>query len=140
MNKEFYKYRYDGKMDEEVIPLCDALNSLIGITTIESCCGHGKETFTIFFRVQNYKQGLFFLTRCADPRYWEYGNDWSLTLRVGDIPYEDNEDNLPIVYLLESKVMGDEAYKQAESLLENMVYHLNHSNFINLFNLDNVLK
>lgn len=36
-------------MDKEVIPLCDALNKLHGISTVESCCGHGKHPFRIFF-------------------------------------------------------------------------------------------
>lgn len=41
--------KYDGRMDLECIPLCDALNSLPGISTFESCCGHGELPFRIWF-------------------------------------------------------------------------------------------
>jgi hypothetical protein len=41
------------EMDEEVIPLCRALNGLDGITTVESCCGHGDRPFLIWFIVDN---------------------------------------------------------------------------------------
>ena len=36
-------------MDKEVIDLCKALNKLPGISTVESCCGHEKHPFRIFF-------------------------------------------------------------------------------------------
>ena len=55
------KLKYDGLMDEECIDLCDAMNSLPGIVTINSCCGHGLNPYSIFFRVTNSKEGLFFL-------------------------------------------------------------------------------
>jgi hypothetical protein len=29
-----------GRVDHEVLPLCDALNALDGVCTIQSCCGH----------------------------------------------------------------------------------------------------
>lgn len=38
-------------MDKECIVLCRAMNNLQGITTTESCCGHGKEPFQIWFKV-----------------------------------------------------------------------------------------
>src|SRR5580658_3323133 len=40
---------YPDDMDAECVVLCDALNSLIGIDTIESCCGHGTRPHRIFF-------------------------------------------------------------------------------------------
>ena len=40
---------YDGKMDAACIRLCDALNKVPGIHTTESCCGHGKQNFVVFF-------------------------------------------------------------------------------------------
>ncbi len=36
-------------LDPEVRPLVEAMNRFSGITTIESCCGHGKEPFRIWF-------------------------------------------------------------------------------------------
>lgn len=36
-------------LDRGVVSLCKALNGLDGITTVESCCGHGDEMFSIWF-------------------------------------------------------------------------------------------
>ena len=40
---------YPDDIDPECIVLCDALNSLPGIRTVESCCGHGKYEFQVVF-------------------------------------------------------------------------------------------
>ena len=40
-------------LDSEVIPLCKALNSLSGIETISSCCGHGYAPFRVYFTAAN---------------------------------------------------------------------------------------
>ncbi len=126
---------YDQYMDIECIDLCNAMNSLPGIVTMESCCGHGASPYHIFFRVTDSKEGLFFLTRCVNHRYWKYGYLWKIELIVGDSVHEDGE--LPITYLLTSDpIVGEDAYMQANDLLENMKYHLNHENFIKLYNLN----
>ncbi len=123
---------YDDQMDIEVINLCDALNCIPGIKTSESCSGHGKYPLSVFFTAID-QEGLFFLTRCTDSRYWRYGNDWKITLSVGDTI---TEGRLPTNFILESKTLGDLAYLQAEDLIENMIYHLNHKNFVKGFNLN----
>lgn len=129
------KLEYDEQMDAECIDLCNAMNSLPGIVTMESCCGHSSSPYHIFFRVTNSKEGLFFLTRCVDHRYWKYGYLWKIHLLVGDSVHEDGE--LPITYLLTSDpIVGEDAYLQAKDLLDNMIYHLNHRNFIKLYNLN----
>lgn len=70
------KITYTGNMDEEVIELCNAMNSLPGIETSESCSGHGKRSLIVFFKVHKKQTGLFFLARCTDRRYWEHGHKW----------------------------------------------------------------
>lgn len=42
-------------MDKECIKLCEALNILPGIQTIESCCGHGGRRFRIRFEASALK-------------------------------------------------------------------------------------
>lgn len=37
------------QMDAEVLELCNALNTLPGVKTFDSCCGHGKRPFKIGF-------------------------------------------------------------------------------------------
>ena len=44
---------YEGKMDIECISLCDAINKLPGISTIESCSGHNKKPFNIWFDAED---------------------------------------------------------------------------------------
>lgn len=150
MKKLDFEYSYEGKMDNEVLELCNAMNSLPGIYTIESCCGHGNDAFRIWFKVESKTQeGLFFLVRCTDRRYWEYGNLWKIELSVGDMFYNEKNpslvpygtfdlpNELPIIFMLHSGiVMGEDAYKQAKSLVENMNYHINHKNFMVGYNLN----
>jgi hypothetical protein len=120
-------------MDAECVQLCDAMNALPGVETTESCCGHGKSEFHVWFKVTN-PRGLFFITRCTDRRYWRYGYKWRIELSVGD-RYENGY--LPVDYLLTSiGVMGDEAYEQAKDLVRNMNYHLNHKNFCKGYELN----
>ena len=35
--------------DKDCIDLCKALNRIPGIMTVESCCGHGRTNYHIFF-------------------------------------------------------------------------------------------
>jgi hypothetical protein len=135
--KKFNKiFLYDGFMDDECIALCNAMNALPGITTVESCCGHGGlgSPFRIWFKVDGKNnKGLFFLTRCVDRRYWKYGYLWKIELSVGDM----YEGVLPIMYCLSSgPIVGEEAYTQADSLVENMNYYLNHENFMKEYDLN----
>ena len=44
---------YLGEMDPECVRLCDAMNALPVIRTTESCCGHGKSPYRIFFKVED---------------------------------------------------------------------------------------
>jgi len=122
--------------------LRSALDSLPGIKTFCSS-SNAKNGINIWFKVNNSKQGLFFLTRCVDNRYWEFGHLWRIELNVGDM--YGNSDfkrmgppfQLPIHYRLTSgDVNGTKAYKQAQSLIDNMNYHLNHENFIKGFEID----
>lgn len=136
MKKFSNNHQYDEHMDKEVVPLCNAINSLSGLFTIESCCGHGKHPFMIWFKCDGTSmRGLFFLTRCMDRRYFKYGFEWNITLEVGDVI---RDGILPTIFLISSKSMGKESYDEANDLVENMEYHLNHENFVKGF-LDNTL-
>lgn len=41
--KSEMKFEYPKDMDKEMIPLCDELNSIPGISTQFCCCGHGRK-------------------------------------------------------------------------------------------------
>jgi hypothetical protein len=40
-------------LDPECLALCVALNKMPGIQTTDSCCGHGKNPYWIFFQPTN---------------------------------------------------------------------------------------
>ncbi len=54
-----------GDTDKECIPLCLLLNKLPGIQTIESCCGHRRDSFKIWFRCELAAQ-LLPIISCLD--------------------------------------------------------------------------
>ena len=74
---------YDEWMDKECIGLCDALNSLPGVKTFESCCGHLKNKYMIFFTCDNpYSLGV--IARAFDRRYCGTEVDWTIELETSD--------------------------------------------------------
>ena len=115
-------------MDPEAVDLCNAINALPGMKTTESCCGHGKYPFIVFFRIGVSDQGMFFLARCQDNRYWKFGDRWSIKTSVADVT---DDGSLPLTFCLESLDKGKVAYDQANDLIRNMNYHL-----IKGYNLD----
>ena len=124
------------EFDPEVVELCRRMNSLPGIHTTESCCGHGCGPFHIFFKVDKGEdRGLFLLGRVTDKRYWKFGYKWDIMVNIADVDPED-ESRLPLGYLLESRDIGSESYDQAFDLVENIKEHLQHENFLKLYNLD----
>ncbi len=59
--------KYTGTMDKGCLALCDALNRLPGIQTIESCAGHGERPFHIWFFAENLEalpQVAYYFARC----------------------------------------------------------------------------
>ncbi len=61
-------------MDDECIALCNLLNRIPGVRTSESCCGHGKSPFRLWFRCTDITV-IARLARCVDRNYsdglWE---------------------------------------------------------------------
>lgn len=64
-------------IDVEARQLVFALNRLPGITTIESCYGHGSDPFRIWFEVSLYeKAGLEAIKRAIAHEEWPQGERW----------------------------------------------------------------
>lgn len=100
--------RYDEDIDKECVPLCDAINSLKGLFTTCSCCGHGKEHFRIWFKTESL--------RCLpDLLYWldvcHTGfRGWKTEV------YTDCAKS-PVTFMIEGPI-GEEAYIQSKSIAE----------------------
>ncbi|KKM83450.1 hypothetical protein LCGC14_1309350 [marine sediment metagenome] len=95
-------------MDPECVPLCDAINRIPGVRTTESCCGHDKGKFRVFFQPKDQRTLailLYFLDSC------HVGFRWDCAV------YTDCA-MLPARYYIQSQVEGDEAYEQANKVAE----------------------
>lgn len=115
-------------MDKECIPLCDALNSIPGITTVCSCCGHDKKSFSIWFKLnKNKTKYLNIIGRVFDFRYGcpEY---WLCILDNGDVP-----ENLPVFWITSGTIRGIKAYSDSKKIAENIYAHLNNRTFCKNF-------
>lgn len=95
-------------MDEECIAFCDALNELPGVETFESCCGHCKRPYNIFFKCKDFVS-LAILARAFDKRYC-----------VSDIGWEvlaDTIDTSPVYcFWLRSK----DTFQSKEQMMEDV--------------------
>lgn len=87
------------KIDKEVLELCNAINSWPDLYTTHSCCGHGTDTFKIWFDFTDKKslQEFSKWIHDFDTFYIEY---WH-----GD-------------FILTSYNMGKQAYKDSRELAQ----------------------
>lgn len=69
--------KYHDGMDPECIALCDALNSLPGIRTYESCCGHGRREFMVFLWAKEVENLGPILRAMSDSLLWRIVPYWS---------------------------------------------------------------
>jgi len=78
--------KYPDTMDKECIEICNVLNSLPGVRTFESCCGHLKDIYSIWFFCDNINT-ISRLGRTVDKNYsdgkWELLVDSTDTHPVG---------------------------------------------------------
>ena len=82
MEQEEKSKTYDGYMDKECIALCDKLNSLTDVETTESCCGHCKEQYMIFFNCYDFIR-LGKLFRCVNKNYSD--GKWRIEVHGSDV-------------------------------------------------------
>ena len=76
------KIQLPSDMDKECVEICNTLNRLPNTETYESCQGHGKHAFWIFFKCTDIDV-LTRLGRAVDRRYSD-GN-WEIVLDDTDI-------------------------------------------------------
>jgi len=124
------KDRGNGWMDAECVDLCDAINSMRGLETVESCCGHNHQPYRIFFKCHSIP-ALRFLQSCIDNRYWQYGHLWSITSYISDTGTEQ------LGFLLESNSSKlDEIMPQVEDMVRIFNHYLNHVGRFEFLGLD----
>ena len=114
--KENEENKYDGKMDKECIPLCDALNSLPDVETTESCCGHCKDRFRIFFKCKN-PYSLSVIARVFNRRYSGTKLQWII-----EVETHDNGGYNYFVHSVEAYENNTMMEKDISQLVENIKY------------------
>lgn len=95
-------------MDKECIDLCKAINRMPGIITHESCCGHGKTLYHIWFSAES-------LEVLPPLLYWFAGchcgfKEWQV-IAVTDCAMS------PVTFMIEGPI-GEQAYKEAKKIAE----------------------
>ncbi len=126
--------------------LVDTINSLPGIDLNGHNLSHPFNEITsnwggaclFFYSDEKDTEGLFFIIRSMDARYWEYGHLWRIEITVGDQIHPNGD--RPITYNIYrpfiSKETEEELDKEIESLIDNMKYHFNHDGFMSGFNMN----
>ena len=113
-------------MDKECIKLCDILNSVPSVETFESCCGHLKDRYSIWFFCNDIIT-ISRLGRCVERNYSD--GKWELLV--------DSTDTHPTgVFWLRSKIpfqSYDEMNKSVKELRNNIQYWFN-TKFDSCFN------
>lgn len=80
--KKIQKFNYPKDVDQELISLLDVINSIPGVRTLFSCCGHGKEEFYIMLAyTSSQTRSLIENTFSKNTYYIENFND--------DLTYKD---------------------------------------------------
>ena len=133
-------------MKELYKQLTETINSLPGIETTGSNLSNSFDMiksswsgcYIFFFSDEKDAEGLFFLTRCIDSRYWEFGHRWRIELTCGDQIHSNGD--RPITYNIfrpfPENETEDQIDKEIKSLIDNMHYHFHHDNFMSGFNMD----
>ena len=112
--------------------------SMLGIPGIDvTSMIHYARGPILFFFYSRDPQGLFFLARCCDRRYFKHGDKWKIDVSVADA-FDGN--HLPVYYTLRREISKEETLEgvsfEIEDLIENINYHFNHENFITGYALD----
>jgi hypothetical protein len=98
--------RDDPAMDAECLAICEALNTIPGITTTSSCCGHGMDPFKIWFvaeRLEDLPAALYYFDRCHSGRV-----GWSVEATT--------DCGMSSVTFVAVGPVGEQAYQDAEAI------------------------
>lgn len=121
---------YDEFMDNECVSICDAINSIKGVETIESCCGHNKRPFRIWLKSENSRQ-LFPIIRSIAPSYCGFDSKWKLEVSYTDV------DNFPIIFYLHSNtIKGKICYDQSLLISNNILEFIANKKIMDYYHIN----
>ena len=120
------KFIIPNDIDKECINLCVKLNELSNVQTTESCCGHLKEPYMVFFECDDFIR-LGKLFRCVNRNYSD-GN-WRIECCCSDVLHAYG-------FLLRSKEPF-KSYKEMKESVDHLIENINYwedSIYDNYFN------
>ena len=104
----------EAPIDKECLPLVNALNTIDGIETVTSCCGHGNNYFVISFYCYNVSA----LIKIYD----SISNKKNIVISIGS---EENSDYIvyenKLLFTLQINAIGPEAYKIADEYANELL-------------------
>ena len=103
---------YDNSMDKECVGICDAINSIPGLRTVESCSGHGDREFRVWFVAEGLEHLPILLYYC-DPCH--VGFRWHCSVACA---------TSPVTFLLKSESEGGKAYDEAQVIANEVAAYL----------------
>src|SRR5437867_4299076 len=104
---------YDGKMDKEIIPLCDAINTLPGLETVQSCYGHEKFPMRIFFAFKGKSMNRSLESLGMLHYSIRHYDNKDCHLKRWRIEAQSDCAAMPAYFMIESITTGIEAYKDS---------------------------
>ena len=108
------KIKMPSDIDEQCVDLCNTLNKLPFVETYESCAGHGKYPYWVFFRCLDVGV-LSRLGRCVARNYSD-GN-WEIVVDSCD------GDPYGVFWLRTKRILNDgELNESLKQLIENINY------------------
>ena len=97
-------------VDKELVNLVKAMNKFPGIRTFESCAGHGDKEPAIWFQpdsIEDLPRLLYWFDRCHSGCRWDV---FIYTDCCAD----------HVTWMLQARVMGEEAYQEADKIASYM--------------------
>jgi hypothetical protein len=97
-----------------------------------------------------FEESLWFISRVMDSRYWAHGWQWEKSISIADTKHDSNNKEIkefgpngsyPTYLVIRSPDMELYYLKEhCRSLIQNIVWHLNHKPYISSFHKDDPLR
>lgn len=102
-------------LDEQCVSLVGCLNKIDGVETVESCCGHLKDLYRIWFRCNDFSV-LARLSRSVDRRYSD--GSWRIEACSSDVK--------PLCQFLLSSTRVFCSYREMEESVAFLIENIGH--------------
>ena len=118
--------KYDKYIDRQCVPLCDAINTIDGLKTQASCCGHNKRSFQVFFGAKSVIS-LYILCRVINKNY---GYLWNWKVEATCVDRSEKRD-LDVLFMLSSEnIIGRKAYNQSKKIADQIYSFLHNKRLV----------